>query len=89
MEHGSYETDLKIEETDNLGYSTIKTLETHFYGIVGHLGPQIDGWQTAQYLAYYWRDHFGAPLVFTFPNCKTMGIRRVHLRRGLNGDASH
>ena len=46
-----------------------KLWKKHFYGIVGHFGPQIDGWQTAQNLANYWRDHFGVPREGeTFPN---------------------
>ena len=47
VEHGSYETELKIEETDSLGYSKVRSLERYFYGIVGHL---INGSQATQHL---------------------------------------
>ena len=59
VEHGSYGPDLKIEETGDLGYLTIRSLERHFFGVFGHLGGRIDGWQAGEQLANYWRDLFG------------------------------
>ena len=43
MEHGTWPSELKIEETDNVGSSKLKTLEHHSYGIVRHLGLKSMG----------------------------------------------
>ena len=59
MVPGSWPPELKVEETDHSGFSKLKTLEHNFYGIVGHIDQQVDGWRTAQHLANYWRDYFG------------------------------
>ena len=49
------------------GVARLRKLETHVYGMVGHLpdrdGNYIDSWTQSSYLAKYWREHIEIPRV--------------------------
>lgn len=62
FEYGNKDPELGVEEADDTGYLKIKTPETFFNGIVGHVrdrqGQRVDGWAQSTTLANYWRRYF-------------------------------
>ena len=59
IRHGDAPTELKIEETDVAGFSKIKTLEHHFFGILSHCstysnGETRCGWPTTGVASSMW-----------------------------------
>ena len=63
FEYGDGPAQLHIEEIDANGYTKKKTLETYFFGIIGHLrdsqGEPLNTRELCQQLANYWREWFG------------------------------
>lgn len=62
FEYGNKDPELVVEEVDDTGYLKIKTPETFFNGIVGHVrdrhGQRVDGWAQSAILANYVRRYF-------------------------------
>ena len=62
FEYGNKDPELVVEEVDDTGYLKIKTPETFFNGIVGHVrdrhGQRVDGWAQSAILANYLRRYF-------------------------------
>ena len=60
--YGRKAPELLVEELDDTGYMKIKTPETLFHGIVGHVrdrhGQRVDGWAQTATLANYWRRYY-------------------------------
>ena len=65
FEYGDGPAQLRVEEIDSNGYIRKKTLETYFFGIIGHLrdsrGESMNTWELSQQLANYWGEWLGLP----------------------------
>ena len=55
FEYGEGPAELRVEEIDSNGYVRRKTLETYFFGIIGHLrdshGQSMNTWELCQQLS--------------------------------------
>ena len=65
FEYGEGPAELRAEGIDSNGRVRRKTLETYFFGIIGHRrdahGQSMNTWGLCQQLSNYWREWFGLP----------------------------